>query len=71
MRTEVRNWVTVVDPTLTPLLESTEEELKKVGGWQPRAETNGHYIRYQLDDIDKDGIWDELFFMVDSMGNWV
>ena len=58
-------WVTVVDPTLPSLPEPTEEQLTKVGGWQPRKETNGHYIRYQLDDIDKDGIWDELFFMVD------
>ena len=58
-------WVTVVDPELPSLPEPTEEQLAKVGGWQPRAETNGHYIRYQLDDIDKDGIWDELFFMVD------
>ena len=58
-------WVTVVDPTLPPLPEPTAEELAKVGGWLPRRETNGHYLRYQLDDIDKDGLWDELFFMID------
>jgi len=59
------HWVTVVDPTLPPLPKPTPEQLKKVGGWQPREETNGHYLHYQLDDIDKDGLWDELFFMVD------
>jgi len=58
-------WVTVVDPTLPSDPEPTEEQLKKVGGWQTRKETNGHYLFYQLDDIDRDGLWDELFFMID------
>ena len=31
-------------------------------GHQILAETNGHAIFHQLDDLDKDGIWDELFF---------
>jgi len=58
-------WVTVVDPTLPPNPEPTAEELEKVGGWLPRKEENGHFLPYQLDDLDKDGIWDELFFMID------
>ena len=41
--------ITVVDPSLP----------------SQREEKNGHYLPFQLDDIDKDGIWDELFFMTD------
>jgi len=42
-------WITVVDPDKIP----------------HEREENGAYLLNQLDDIDKDGIWDELFFMVD------
>ena len=42
-------WITVVDPDLPP----------------QKGEVNGSYLLSQLDDLDKDGIWDELFFMVD------
>lgn len=42
-------WITVVDPGLPPR----------------EGEVNGSYIVSQLDDLDKDGVWDELFFMVD------
>ena len=41
--------ITVVDPTIP-----SQGEQK-----------NGRFLRFQLDDIDKDGIWDELFFMAD------
>jgi hypothetical protein len=58
-------WVTVVDPTLPPQPEPSEEQLRKFGGHLTRKETNGHAIHYQLDDIDRDGIWDDLFFMSD------
>ncbi len=58
-------YVTVVDPTLPPDPEPTEEEIRAVGGWKTRKETNGHYLHYQLDDLDKDGLWDELYFTVD------
>ena len=58
-------WVTVVDPALPSQPEPTEEQLRKFGGHLTRKETNGHTIHYQLDDIDRDGIWDELFFMSD------
>jgi len=55
-------WVTIVDPSLPPKEKPTEEEMAFVGGHGILEETNGHQIFYQLDDLDKDGIWDELFF---------
>ncbi len=58
------NHVTVVDPSLPSDTEPTEAEIRAVGGWKTRAETNGHYLRYQLDDLDRDGLWDELYFVV-------
>lgn len=59
-------WVTVVDPSLPPNeKEPTIEDLKKAGAELIRKETNGHFLEYQIDDIDKDGIWDELFFLTD------
>ena len=42
-------WITVVDPDLPPR----------------KGEANGSYLLSQMDDLDKDGIWDELFFQVD------
>ena len=58
-------WITVVDPSLPSKPAPTEEELAFVGGHGIREETNGHQVFYQLDDLDKDGIWDELFFQTD------
>jgi hypothetical protein len=55
-------WVTVVDPSLPPHPQPTKEENAFVGAHGIREETNGHQIFFQLDDLDKDGIWDELFF---------
>ena len=55
-------WVTVVDPSLPPAEEPSEELLNLQGGHQLRKESNGHAIFHQMDDLDKDGIWDELFF---------
>jgi hypothetical protein len=55
-------WVTVVDPSLPPHPEPSKEENAFVGAHGIREERNGHQIFYQLDDLDKDGIWDELFF---------
>jgi hypothetical protein len=54
-----------VDPTLPPFEGPSEELLALQGGHQLRKEANGHAIFHQLDDLDKDGIWDELFFQVD------
>jgi hypothetical protein len=62
-------WVTVVDPDLLPYEGPSEELLRLQGGHQMRAETNGHAIFHQMDDLDKDGIWDELFFQVDIKAN--
>ena len=58
-------WVTVVDPQLSSSPEPSDELLTLQGGHQLRKESNGHAVFHQLDDIDKDGIWDELFFMTD------
>jgi hypothetical protein len=62
-------WVTVVDPELPPYAGPSEELLRLQGGHQLRAETNGHAIYHQMDDLDKDGIWDELFFQTDIKAN--
>ena len=59
------NMVTVVDPQLPPVTEIPEEEKALYRSHAFQAETNGHNIPYQLDDLDKDGVWDELFFMID------
>ena len=58
-------WVTVVDPGLPTNPEPSREMLAKGGGHLIRKETYGHQIYCQLDDLDKDGVWDELFFMTD------
>jgi hypothetical protein len=62
-------WVTVVDPQLPSKPAPTQEELAFVGGHGILEETNGHQIFYQLDDLNKDGIWDELFFQTDLKAN--
>jgi len=62
-------WVTVVDPGLPPYEGPSEELLRLQGGHQLRAEANGHAIFHQMDDLDKDGIWDELFFQTDIKAN--
>lgn len=59
------HWIGVVDPALAPNPEPSHEELKAVGGYLMRKETNGHYLEVQVDDKDKDGVWDEIFFMTD------
>lgn len=61
--------VTVVDPALPPQPDPSPERAKAVGSGVTFKETNGHLIPYQLDDLDKDGIWDELFFMSDFKPN--
>jgi hypothetical protein len=62
-------WVTVVDPALPSYEGPNKEVLEIYGGHQLLAETNGHAIFHQLDDLDKDGIWDELFFQTDLKPN--
>jgi hypothetical protein len=58
-------WVSIVDPALPSDPEPTFEQMKAMSGYVRRKETNGHYLELQLDDLDKDGIWDEIFFMTD------
>ncbi|MBN1292110.1 MAG: DUF4861 family protein [Candidatus Latescibacteria bacterium] len=48
-----QEWFTIVDPSLPP-----EDDAE-----------NGRVIPSQTDDINKDGIWDELFFMADFKAN--
>ena len=62
-------WITVVDPQQEPAPEPSAELLERQGGHQLRAESNGHAIFHQLDDLDKDGIWDELFFQLHLKAN--
>jgi hypothetical protein len=58
-------WIALVDPNLPSNPEPTIEELKVKSGYLRRKETNGHYLVVQIDDVDKDGIWDEMFFLTD------
>lgn len=58
-------WVAVIDPQLRGNPEPSPEQLRQIGGYLMRKEINGHAIPLQLDDIDRDGIWDELFFQTD------
>ena len=60
-----QRYITVVDPSLPPNPEPSKEDLEKFSGYLLRKEEHGHHIEYQMDDIDGDGIWDELFFYVD------
>ncbi len=57
--------VTVVDPSLPPHAAPTPERAKLGGGHEVLAETHGRALLQQLDDLDKDGVWDELFFVTD------
>jgi hypothetical protein len=58
-------WITIVDPSL-PSYEGPDAKVLAIyGGHQLRSEAHGHAVFHQLDDLDKDGIWDELFFQTD------
>jgi hypothetical protein len=57
--------VILVDPMLEPTPAPTPQEFKKWGAQITQKETNGHLVFHQLDDLDKDGLWDELFFQTD------
>ncbi|MCK5136787.1 MAG: DUF4861 family protein [Bacteroidales bacterium] len=62
-------WITIVDPNL-PSYEGPDEKILRIyGGHQLRAEVHGHAVFHQLEDLDKDGIWDELFFQTDLKPN--
>ncbi len=57
-------WITVVDPQGEPYPGPSQELLDRQGGHQLREEQNGHALFHQLDDLDRDGVWDELCFQV-------
>jgi hypothetical protein len=57
--------VTVVDPALPPAPRPTPETRVRGGPHLLQEESNGHAIFHQLDDLDRDGIWDELYFTTD------
>jgi len=62
-------WITIVDPSL-PSYEGPDAAVLTIyGGHQLLAEVHGHAVFHQLDDLDKDGIWDELFFQTDLKPN--
>lgn len=61
--------VFVVDPLLPSQPDPTFEQAKAIGSGVTFKETNGHSIPYQLDDLDKDGVWDELYFVTDFKPN--
>lgn len=57
--------VTVVDPSLQGRAAPTPERVKLGGGHETLEESHGRALLQQLDDLDKDGVWDELFFVTD------
>ena len=57
--------VTLVDPAGEPRPEPSPALLARQGPHERRGEANGRALDYQFDDLDRDGIWDELFFVVD------
>jgi len=61
--------ITIVDPMGMPRPAPSDSVLNVQGGHQLRAEMHGRMLFHQLDDLDKDGIWDELFFQVDMEAN--
>lgn len=56
--------ITIVDPELDPRPAPSDSVLLIQGGHQLREEFNGRMLYHQADDLDKDGIWDEIFFQV-------
>jgi len=57
--------VTIVDPSGEPRKDPGIKQPGNLGVHEIRGETNGRMIFHQVDDLDKDGIWDELFFITD------
>ena len=61
--------LTLVDPALPGRPQPSDDLFRRQGGHETREESNGAWIPYQLDDLDQDGLWDELVFMVDFGAN--
>lgn len=58
-------YVTLVDPAGEPRPEPDARRRAQEGPHGFLQEANGRALFVQLDDLDKDGIWDELFFQID------
>ncbi|WP_126174311.1 DUF4861 family protein [Altericroceibacterium xinjiangense] len=57
--------ITLVDPAGTPRSEPSIRTRAAEGAHGRVAEANGRAFDYQFDDLDEDGLWDELFFIAD------
>ena len=57
--------ITLVNPSRPGRPQPSDDLFRRQGGHETRKESNGAWIPYQLDDLDQDGIWDELVFMTD------
>ena len=57
--------ITLVDPAGTSRPEPSAQTRAAEGAHGRVAEANGRSIDYQFDDLDGDGLWDELFFTAD------
>lgn len=58
-------YVTLVDPTGEPRPEPDARQRAQDGPHGFLGEANGRALFFQMDDLDKDGVWDELFFQID------
>ncbi len=58
-------YVTLVDPAGDPRPEPHARRRAQDGPHGFLKETNGRALFFQMDDLDKDGVWDELFFQID------
>ncbi|CAN5426946.1 hypothetical protein BH10PSE4_BH10PSE4_09330 [soil metagenome] len=57
--------VTLVDPDGPPRPAPDRERQAQDGPHGHLVEAHGRAVDYQLDDLDADGLWDELFLQVD------
>lgn len=57
--------ITLVDPSGSPRPAPDHERQAMEGPHGHLVEANGRAVDYQLDDLDADGLWDELFLQVD------
>jgi hypothetical protein len=55
--------IAVVDPNLPGNSKPTRKQLLEHSGYLLRKETHGHALTLQIDDVDKDGVWDQIFFL--------